>query len=151
MLHLVVDAANVVGSRPDGWWRDRPGAARRLAGQLVAVLVSRPEDLVEILAGSAPTSADTAGSDPTGAAVQVHLVLEGAANAVEDLPTHPLLDVVHAPADGDGAIVELVGTLAGDGDRVLVVTADRGLRERVRAAGAEVTGPGTLLDALPAA
>jgi hypothetical protein len=25
MLHLVVDAANVVGSRPDGWWRDRAG------------------------------------------------------------------------------------------------------------------------------
>ena len=37
MLHLVVDAANVVGSRPDGWWRDRAGAARRLAGSIVAV------------------------------------------------------------------------------------------------------------------
>ncbi|HEY7174961.1 MAG TPA: hypothetical protein VH442_08590 [Micromonosporaceae bacterium] len=27
---LIVDAANVVGSRPDGWWRDRPAAAKRL-------------------------------------------------------------------------------------------------------------------------
>ena len=27
---LVVDGANVVGSRPDGWWKDRAGAARRL-------------------------------------------------------------------------------------------------------------------------
>jgi hypothetical protein len=150
VLHLVVDAANVVGSRPDGWWRDRPGAARRLAGRLVAVLVARPEDLVERLDGGTPTSAETAGSDPHDAAVQVHLVLEGAANDAEDLPTHPLLDVVHAATDGDTAIVDVVGKLAGGDDRVLVVTADRGLRERVRDAGAEVTGPTTLLDALPA-
>ena len=150
MLHLVVDAANVVGSRPDGWWRDRPGAARRLAGQIVAVLVARPEDLVEALAGRSPTSTGTAGSDPAEAAVQVHLVLEGAANEARDLPTHPLLAVVHAVTDGDAAIVALVEEQAGGDDRVLVVTADRALRERVRAAGAEVTEPGTLLGALPA-
>ena len=36
---LVVDAANVVGARPDGWWKDRAGAARRLPGdELVLVL-----------------------------------------------------------------------------------------------------------------
>jgi hypothetical protein len=151
MLHLVVDAANVVGSRPDGWWRDRAGAARRLAGSIVAVLVSRPEDLVELLEGTTPSSAETAGSDLRVAAVQVHLVLEGAANDVEDLPTHPLLDVVHATADGDSAIVGLVEKLAGGPEQVLVVTADRALRERVRAAGGEVTGPRTFLEALPAA
>ncbi len=151
MLHLVVDAANVVGSRPDGWWRDRAGAARRLAGSIVAVLVSRPDDLVELLDGTAPSSAETAGSDPPAAALQVHLVLEGAAGKVDDLPTHPLLDVVHAPADGDSAIVALVGELVGANSdaRVLVVTADRALRERVRAAGAEVTGPGAFRAALP--
>ena len=151
MLHLVVDAANVVGSRPDGWWRDRAGAARRLAGSIVAVLVSRPEDLVELLDGTTPDSAETAGSDLAVAAVQVHLVLEGAAGAVEDMPTHPLLDVVHAPADGDSAIVDLVGELVGGPGRVLVVTADRALRARVHAAGAEVTGPGTFRAALPEA
>ena len=118
VLHLVVDGANVVGSRPDGWWRDRAGAARRLAGGIVAVLVSRPEDLVELLDGTTPRSAETAGSDLSTAAVQVHLVLEGAANAVEDLPTHPLLDVVHARADGDSAIVALVEALATGPDRV---------------------------------
>jgi rRNA-processing protein FCF1 len=149
VLHLVVDAANVVGARPDGWWRDRAGAARRLAGRIVAVLVARPEDLVERLDGLSPASAETAGSDLAEAAVQVHLVLEGAASDAEDLPTHPLLDVVHAPADGDSAIVALVGKLAGGPDRVLVVTADRALRERVQAAGVELTGPRTLLDALP--
>jgi hypothetical protein len=151
MLHLVIDAANVVGSRPDGWWRDRAGAARRLAGSIVAVLVSRPDDLVELLDGTAPSSASagTAGSDPAAAALQVHLVLEGAAGKVDDLPTHPLLDVVHAPADGDSAIVALVEGFAGESGRVLVVTADRELRERVRAAGAEVTGPGAFRAALP--
>ncbi len=142
MLHLVVDAANVVGSRPDGWWRDRAGATRRLAGRIVAALAAGPEELVEALAGSA-------GPGPA-AAVRVHLVLEGAGD-VADPPTHPLLDVVHAPADGDVAVVALVGTLAGGADRVLVVTADRALRERVRAAGGGVTGPGRLLAALPAA
>jgi hypothetical protein len=147
MLHLVVDAANVVGSRPDGWWRDRAGAARRLAGSIVAVLVSRPEDLVELLEGTTPSTAETAGSDLRVAAVRVHLVLEGAASDVEDLPTHPLMDVVHAPADGDSAIVGLVEELAGH--PVLVVTADRALRERVRAAGGEVTGPGAFRAALP--
>ena len=150
MLHLVVDAANVIGSRPDGWWRDRPGAARTLAGRIVAVLVSRPEDLVETVEGRSPTSAETAGSAPGDAAVQVHLVLEGAASGVEDLPTHPLLDVVHAETDGDTAVVELVRKLTGGPDRVLVVTADRALRERVQTSGAEVAGPTTLLDALPA-
>ena len=151
MLHLVVDAANVVGSRPDGWWRDRAGAARRLAGSIVAVLVSRPEDLVELLDGTTPRSAETAGSDLGTAAVQVHLVLEGAANAVEDLPTHPLLDVVHARADGDSAIVALVEALATGPDRVTVVTADRALRDQVKAAGADVTGPGAFRAALPSA
>ncbi|HEX4659075.1 MAG TPA: NUDIX hydrolase [Streptosporangiaceae bacterium] len=34
-LTIIVDAANVMGSRPDGWWRDRAGAARRLRDQLV--------------------------------------------------------------------------------------------------------------------
>jgi hypothetical protein len=149
VLHVVVDAANFVGSRPDGWWRDRAGAGRRLAGRIVAVLVARPEDLVERLEGHTPTSAESAGSDLREAAVQVHLVLEGAASRVEDLPTHPLLDVVHATTDGDSAIAELVGELAGGADRVVVVTADRALRDRVREAGAEVVGPSTLQEALP--
>ena len=33
-LTIIVDAANVMGSRPDGWWRDRAGAATRLMNQL---------------------------------------------------------------------------------------------------------------------
>ena len=33
-MHWLVDASNVIGSRPDGWWRDREGAARRLIAEL---------------------------------------------------------------------------------------------------------------------
>jgi hypothetical protein len=138
-LHVVVDGANVVGSRPDGWWHDRPGAARRLAGQLVAALAEDPAGLGAALTG-------TSGRSPL-----VHLVLEGAAARVPDLPTHPHLDVVLAAADGDSTIAALADDLVGeteDGD-VLVVTADRELRDRVRAAGARTVGPGVLLGALP--
>jgi hypothetical protein len=133
-LHIVVDGANVVGSRPDGWWHDRTGAARRLAGQLVAALLEDPVNLAVALDG------------PTGAAPLVHLVLEGAAATAPDLPTHPRLRVLLAPADGDSSIAALVDDLEGD---VLVVTADRELRSRVRAAGATTVGPGMLLRALP--
>lgn len=134
MLHVVVDGANVVGARPDGWWRDRPGAARRLAGRIVAALVADPAVLAGRLGGAAE--------------VRVHLVLEGAARRVTDLPTHPLLSVVRAHGEGDPAIAALAADLAGEGD-VLVVTADRGLRDRVQATGAATAGPGTLLAALP--
>jgi hypothetical protein len=140
VLHVVVDGANVVGSRPDGWWRDRPEAARRLAGELVGALVADPEHLAAALL-------DAGGSDASE--LRVHLVLEGAARAVEDLPTHPRLVVHRAETDGDTAIAELARDLAGGADRVLVVTADRELRERVGAAGAAAVGPGTLLRALP--
>jgi len=115
----VVDGANVVGSRPDGWWRDRAGAATRLAERLVAAL-----------------DADALDTD------RVHLVLEGAARAAA-VPEHPRLAVVRAPADGDSAIVELAAALHGD---VTVVTADRGLRARLSVPS---VGPGTLLDRLP--
>lgn len=137
MLHVIIDGANVVGSRPDGWWRDRAGAARKLAGQLVAVLV---DERAELVAGL--------GREP-GQEVHVHLVLEGAAAHVEDLPTSPRLDVVHAPADGDAAIAALAEKLTAGGVEVVVVTADRALRERVLAVNATTVGPAALLRALP--
>jgi hypothetical protein len=51
---LFIDAMNVIGSRPDGWWRDREGAMRRLVDELrdwatedvTLVLDSGPDDLI---------------------------------------------------------------------------------------------------------
>ena len=117
---VIVDAANVVGSRPDGWWRDRAGAAGRLIAGLAAH-ATPDQDLVAVLEGAA-----RAGADP------------GRAGPVE---------VVHAPGTGDDEIVRLVAEARGaDPDRpVTVVTADRGLRERVTALGAAVASPRTVL------
>ncbi|MBX7266711.1 hypothetical protein KIF24_12160 [Micromonospora sp. Llam7] len=114
---LIVDAANVVGSRPNGWWRDRAGATARLRDTL-APLGERgvPPDL--------PPS------------VEVVLVVEGAAR---DVPGVDGVRVVPADGSGDDAVVDLVAR-AGDRRRV-VVTADRELRDRVTALGAEVRGP----------
>jgi hypothetical protein len=113
--HLVVDGANVVGSRPDGWWRDRAGAAARLAAQLAAALDAGALDVDD-----------------------VHLVLEGAARSAA-VPDHERLRIVLAPADGDSAIVALTKALNGE---ITVVTADRGLRDRL---AVPAVGPGWLL------
>ncbi|PNG19000.1 NTP pyrophosphohydrolase, partial [Streptomyces cahuitamycinicus] len=51
---VVVDAANVVGSVPDGWWRDRRGAAERLRDRLASEgvpAVSGPVEIVLVVEG----------------------------------------------------------------------------------------------------
>ncbi|TNM67175.1 hypothetical protein FHN55_11785 [Streptomyces sp. NP160] len=120
---VVVDAANVVGSRPDGWWRDRAGAARRLLAQLSRLAAQRPGE--------------------------VHAVLEGAARRASAEGLHDGVHVHLAPADGDSAVVALAERLVASGRDVLVVTADRGLRARLPGA-ARATGPGWLRDLLDA-
>jgi hypothetical protein len=115
---LVVDAANVVGSVPDGWWRDRAGAAERLR-----------DARVEVAALGLPA----AGASP----VEVVLVVEGRARGIAGLPD---VRVVDAPGSGDDTIVDVVRR-EGVGRDVLVATADRGLIARVRALGAEIVGP----------
>ncbi|MDH6218708.1 NTP pyrophosphohydrolase [Streptomyces pseudovenezuelae] len=115
-LLLIVDAANVVGSVPDGWWRDRRGAAERLRDRLAA----------DGLPGHAGP-------------VEIVLVVEGSARGLESVPG---VDVESAPGSGDDHMVDLV---ARAGERhVMVVTADRELRRRVTELGAEVTGPRTV-------
>jgi 8-oxo-dGTP diphosphatase len=63
---IVVDVANVMGSRPDGWWRDRAGAAVRLHAELVRLAASGravppgetdPPDFVMVLEGAAKAAA----------------------------------------------------------------------------------------------
>jgi predicted RNA-binding protein with PIN domain len=127
MQVLIVDGANVVGSRPDGWWRDRAGAARRLQEQLQERLST----------GALPHD-------------EIVLVLEGDARRGSPAGRDRRLRTVHAAASGDDAIVEAVveHVGVGDGRGVTVVTADRALRDRVEAVGARSVSPSWLLDQL---
>jgi hypothetical protein len=115
---LIVDGANVVGSRPTGWWRDRAGAAERLH-RAIAKADLHYDVVVLVLEGTAK------GGWPAG----------------EDGAIH----TVHAPGSGDDAIVDQVRARTTRGDDVVVVTADRGLRERVAAVGCSSVGPSWLL------
>ncbi|MBE1534602.1 NUDIX domain-containing protein [Actinomadura algeriensis] len=132
-LVLVVDAANVVGARADGWWKDRVGANARLRDDLKALnggVAGVPRELVPF----------------DRCYPEVVLVVEGRARGVADEPVDGVR-VVAAPGSGDDRIVELV-TDPAPGTVQLVVTADRELRARCEAAGAGVTGPRWLLDRL---
>lgn len=108
---------NVIGSRPDGWWRDRDAAVRRLAGDLAA------------LAGDQATT--------------ITVVFDG--HPVPDLGegTHHGVDVRYARRPGrDGADDRIVADLASEPrpSDLVVVTSDRRLAQRAEAAGAAVRG-----------
>jgi predicted RNA-binding protein with PIN domain len=120
---LMVDGMNVIGSRPDGWWRDRDGAVRRLLARLQELAASTGDD--------------------------VTLVLDG--RPLPDVPEgdHGGVHVVYATRRGrnaaDDRIVELVAADPDPGS-ITVVTSDRELAQRVRALGAGVAGARTVLE-----
>ncbi len=128
--HVVVDAANVVGARPDGWWKDRRGAAERLLTALAAAAGGAVREL---------------------AGAHVAVVLEGKARdaAPEGLAG---LELIRAERDGDATVVATVRQLVaatdpgGAAPTVLVVTSDRELRGLVGELGAQVRGAGWLRD-----
>jgi hypothetical protein len=123
---LVVDIANVMGSRPDGWWRDRAAAAARLMAEIAPLAgagVRGPDDVPLVVS-------------------RVLAVLEGHARDVE---APDGVEAVRATADGDSTVLALAADLIAGGELVLVVTADRGLRASLPEA-AQVAGPRWLLD-----
>jgi hypothetical protein len=131
---LYIDAMNVIGSRPDGWWRDRDGAVRRLAHRLQALAAERDAEIVLVVDGRPSPSL------PEG--------------------TNGQLSVCYArrpgPDAADDRIIELLETRQPEaaerstGDRLppAVVTADRELGVRAATSGAHVIGPRRLLDLL---
>lgn len=125
-VDVVVDVANVMGSRPDGWWRDRAGAAARLVRSVSA------------LAGATVVA-------PDGRPVRIRrlvAVVEGQARGIAGVDG---AELVRAPADGDTSVVRICAEAVATGREVIAVTADRGLRARL-AAGTIVAGPRWLLD-----
>jgi predicted RNA-binding protein with PIN domain len=114
---LIVDGNNVIGSRPDGWWRDREGASRRLVADLQAQVLRTGDHIAVVLDGK-----------PLG-----------------DMPegVHGGVLVAYAQRAGrDAADDRIVDEVARDKDprSLTVVTSDRGLVERVRALGARAEG-----------
>lgn len=112
MKKWIVDGMNVIGSKPDGWWRDRRGAMRRLAERLDQ-LASDSGDRVTVVFDGRPFDVD-----------------------VDDI------EVVFAPRRGPNAADdEIARIVAEDPDpgSLTVVTSDRDLVERVRAQRADVT------------
>ncbi|CAQ01444.1 MAG: NUDIX domain-containing protein [Clavibacter sp.] len=144
---LVVDTANLLGSRPDGWWHDRAGSTTRLLVELdglardglPAADLGLPGDVrwPEVVAVVEGHARDAALPSP-------------AQDAAPPVLRAPGISVVAAPTDGDGEILTVVAAARDAGRDVVVVTADRGLVARVEELGARATGPGrirALLDA----
>lgn len=123
--HFVVDAMNVIGSRPTGWWRDRDAAVRKLVERLDALA--------------------------TAAGCEVTLVVDG--RRLDDLPEglHGRVRLLYAARPGrnaaDDRIIELLKTHR-DPSSIDVVTSDRDLQVRARACGAQVRSSRTLLERL---
>jgi predicted RNA-binding protein with PIN domain len=117
-MRWIVDGNNVMGARPDGWWRDRAAAAARLAQQVDAFARTDGEPVV--------------------------LFFDGRTRDL-GLPGDTPLETAFAPRPGpdaaDHAIAERVER-DGDPASICVVTSDRALAARVRAAGAETEGAG---------
>jgi 8-oxo-dGTP diphosphatase len=148
-LTIIIDAANVMGSRPDGWWRDRAGAAQRLAAEVeglaLAGVASLPESVrvpalerwfprfVVVLEGAAAVAARD----------QDHMPRRSGGQA--PAPTEPQVRIVRAAGSGDDEIARLAAEIGGPR---LVVTADRELRARCETAGAFLVGPRWLLGLL---
>jgi uncharacterized protein YaiI (UPF0178 family) len=113
-MHWFVDASNVMGSKPDGWWRDRDGATRRLIAAVEA-WAAREHARVTVVLDAGPAELARTDGD---------------------------VDVVIAPRRGRDAADDEIARLVADRADARVVTSDAALAERVRASGAQVEGAG---------
>jgi predicted RNA-binding protein with PIN domain len=111
-VRFVIDAMNVIGSRPDGWWRDRRGAIERLVEQLENWAEKNGEKVTVVLEGPP--------SPPLRSEV---------------------IEISWAPRPGansaDGEIVRRLPEWLDEGE-VTVVSSDRDLAQRARSLGAAV-------------
>ncbi len=116
-MRWIVDGMNLIGSRPDGWWRDRQGARRRLAAELGRFARAQGER-VEVVFDGRPGPAEAADAEAAGVAVTF---------------------APGGPDAADRVIAELART-APEPAGTTVVTSDAGLATTVRATGVAVIG-----------
>jgi predicted RNA-binding protein with PIN domain len=120
VVRLVVDGMNVIGARPDGWWRDRAGARRRLLDELA-----------------------TWASQQVG--VELTVVFDGTPRPGElEAARGRGVDVRFAPGGPNAADSAIVALVEADADprSITVVSSDGALVDTVRALGASVQGVG---------
>ena len=117
---LIVDGMNVLGSRPDGWWRDRPAAMERLTRRLDGLSRREGVEVTVVFDG------------------REHARVSAAAGSIE---------VAFAPGGRDAADGEIVRRIGADPDpaSIVAITSDRRLRARVKAVGASSSPAGELL------
>jgi predicted RNA-binding protein with PIN domain len=115
MSGWIVDGMNVIGSRPTGWWRDRPGAMRALVEELERFADDTGEPVTVVFDGK-PFELE-------GESVDVMFASRRGRNAADD----DIAAMVERDAEPGG---------------LSVVTSDGDLAARVRAAGAAVVGAG---------
>src|SRR4051794_14594627 len=120
-VHWFVDGMNVIGSKPDGWWRDRDNAARRLVVAVRSWAESEGVRATVVLDAGPP---DMAGDDGR-------------------------VRVAIAPRRGRDAADDEIARLAADCPHARVVTSDAALAARVRSTGAEVEGASAFRRRLP--
>ena len=119
----IVDGNNAIGSRPDGWWRDRAAATRRLSGLLAAWAADRDRAMSVVFDGHRPAT----------------------------LETPPSVTVIFAERSGRDAADDVIAALVAGDPRpqsLDVVTSDATLAARVRAHGAQVVGARGFRDVL---
>jgi predicted RNA-binding protein with PIN domain len=114
-VRWLVDGMNVVGSRPDGWWRDRRAAMKRLTTLLGVFATETGEPLTVVFDGRP--------FDLSEESVDVAF----AAGPGPDAADHEIAARVERGADPRS---------------ITVVTSDRELADRVRRTGAQVLGSG---------
>ena len=111
-MHRVIDAMNVIGAQPDGWWRDRRAAIERLVGQLDRWATEADEQVTVVL------------EQPPSPRIPAERI--GIAWAPRP-----------GPNSADAEILRRLGGWLAEGD-VTLVTSDRDLAERARSHGAAV-------------
>jgi predicted RNA-binding protein with PIN domain len=128
MARIIVDGMNVIGSRPNGWWRDRDAAVQALLERLVT-FAARTDGAVTLVLDGQPAAALIPGRHR---GIEVQYGEPGVRDAADDR----IVAIVSAHADP--------GSLT-------VVTSDRALAARVQALGATVESAGAFLRTLDAA